>query len=596
MKSRRRLVVLALVTASAFVTLLGQLWNLQIVGGERLRELSERNRVRVRAVPAPRGILYDRHGLPLVENRPTFTLSLVPREIENREAVLGTLASLLKIHVEELAERLEGVPPNSYRPIRIRRNLDPQEVARLEEWRLALPGVVVEAEPQRVYQDGRFAAHLLGYLREASEAELKGRGRRPGDLVGQSGLERLLDDVLRGRDGGEEFEVDAQGRQVQVLRREEPTSGAHVITTVDRRIQEVAERAMAGRIGAVVVLDPRNGDLLALVSTPSFNLDAFTGPLDRESWLRLIKDPTTPLLNRVFQGEYAPGSLFKLVVAAAALQEGLFTPFDRLSCPESFEIGRSRFRNWQEGNQGAMTLYEALVRSCNTFFYQLGLKVGVERMAQYARAFGFGSPVGIAFPGERVGLVPTPEWRRVTTRAGWFPGDTVNIAIGQGELLATPLQVARFMAALATDGILWKPRLVTRVQDHAGRILRQEPSETSGRVELSPLVFQFLRRALAGVVNDGGTGQGARLADVEVGGKTATSQHTPGRGGRGRDHAWFAALAPVESPEVVVVVLVERGGMGGQVAAPLAGQILRGIFLEKSAALGESALGAGSGA
>jgi len=584
-KSRRRLVVLALVTASAFVTLLGQLWYLQVVGGERLRELSERNRIRVRAVPAPRGILYDRHGLPLVENRPTFTLSLVPREIENREAVLGTLASLLGVPAEELAERLEGVPPSSSWPVRVRRNLSPEEVARVEEWKLALPGVVVEAEPQRVYQDGRFAAHLLGYIREASEAELKEQGRRPGDLVGQSGLERLLDHVLRGRDGGEQFEVDAQGHPVQVLRREEPTPGAHVITTVDKRIQEVAERAMAGKNGAVVVLDPRSGDLLALVSAPAFNLDSFTGPLDRESWLRLIRDPATPLLNRVFQGEYAPGSLFKLVVAAAALQEGLFTPFDRLQCPESVEIGRSRFRNWEKVDQGSMTLYEALIHSCNTFFYQMGLRVGIERMAHYARAFGFGSPVGIMFPGERAGFVPTPEWKKATSRGGWFPGDTANTAIGQGQVLVTPLQVARFMAVLASDGILWKPRLVNRVQDHAGQIIRTEPSLAAGRVGLSPLVFQFLRRALSGVVNDGGTGQGARLADVEVGGKTATSQNAAGRNRGAGDHAWFAAIAPVESPEVVVVVLVEHGGMGGQVAAPLAGQILRGIFLERRAAL-----------
>jgi len=585
-KSRRRLVVLAAVTASAFVTLLGQLWNLQVVGGERLRDLSERNRIRVRAVPAPRGILYDRHGIPLVENRPSFTLSLVPRDIENRETVLSTLASLLKVRVAELAERLDGVPATSAWPVRVRRKLSAEEVARLEEWRLALPGVLVEAEPQRVYQDGGFAAHLLGYLREASDAELKERGRRPGDLVGQSGFERLLDDVLRGRDGGEQFEVDAQGRQLQVLRREEPIPGAHVVTTVDRRIQEVAERAMAGKAGAVVVLDPRGGDLLALVSTPGFNLGAFAGPLDRDTWLKLVRDPNAPLLNRAFQGEYAPGSIFKLVVAAAALQEGLFTPFDRLPCPESFEIGRARFRNWEKVDRGPLTLYEALIHSCNTVFYQLGLKVGADRMAHYARAFGFGSPIGIMLAGERAGLVPTPEWKRATLKAPWYPGDTANTAIGQGPLLATPLQIARFMAALAADGVLWKPRLIDRVQDHEGRIRREERPEITGRVELSPLVFQFLGRALSGVVNDGGTGQEARLADVEVGGKTATSQVASKRNGRAVDHAWFAGFAPVHAPEVVVVVLVEHGGMGGHVAAPIARQIFRGIFHEKSAALG----------
>ena len=581
---RRRVVVLAGVAAVAFVGLLGQLWYLQVLEGGKLQEMSERNRIRVRPVAAPRGILFDRNGLALVDNRPAFTLSLIPREIDDRDTVMARLSVLLKIPMRELEEALERVPPDSFRPVRVRRGLTLEEVTKVEERKLELPGVVVEVEPERVYPTSTFAAHLLGYVREVSDDQMKQGRYRRGDMIGQSGLERLLDEHLRGRDGGERIEVDALGRPVQVMRREEPDPGAQVITTVDRRIQEAAERAMVGRSGAVIVMDPRNGDVLAMTSSPAFELDRLTGNLDKEEWLKVIRDPLTPLMNRALQSQYAPGSVFKVVVAAAGLQEGSLTPMDRMYCNGEFHLGNWTFKDWKEGGHGHVDTRTALIHSCNIFFYQAGLKVGPAAIARYSEAFGLGAPSGIDLGGEKAGLVPFLDGRRRIDGRKWQAGDTVNMSIGQGQVLVTPIQVARMMSAVANGGVLWRPRLVQRVERVDGSLAYSSSSKMTGRVDLSPIVWAFLRQALAGVVNEGGTGGAARIPGVEVAGKTGTAQSVnKSDSAKGQDHAWFASFAPAQDPEVVVVVLVERGGKGGQVAAPIARQIYQAIFLEKVA-------------
>jgi len=581
---KRRVLSLAAVAGIAFVGLLGQLWYLQVLEGGKLQEMSERNRIRIRPVAAPRGILFDRNGLALVDNRPAFTLSLIPREIDDRDTVMARLSVLLKIPLSELQEALERVPPDSFRPVRVRRGLTLDEVTKVEERKLELPGVVVEVEPQRVYPTSTFAAHLLGYVREVSDDQMKQGRYRRGDMIGQSGLERLLDEYLRGRDGGERIEVDALGRPVQVMRREEPDPGAQVITTVDRRIQEAAERAMAGRSGAVVVMDPRNGDVLAMTSSPAFELDRLAGNLDKEEWLKVIRDPLTPLMNRALQSQYAPGSVFKVVVAAAGLQEGSLTPMDRIYCNGEFHLGQWTFKDWKEGGHGHVDTRTALIHSCNIFFYQAGLKVGPAAIARYAEAFGLGAPSGIDLGGEKAGLVPFADGRRRVDGRKWQAGDTVNMSIGQGQVLVTPMQVARMMSAVANGGVLWRPRLVQRVERVDGSLAYSSSSKMTGRVDLSPIVWAFLRHALSGVVNEGGTGGAARIPGIDVAGKTGTAQSVnKSDAAKGQDHAWFASFGPAQDPEVVVVVLVERGGKGGQVAAPIARQIYQAIFLEKVA-------------
>jgi penicillin-binding protein 2 len=584
---RVRLRLLATVLGVGFLAVAVQLAYLQILSGERLAALSDKNRIRLRPIVAPRGILFDRTGLPLVDNRPAFTLVVVPRDVPDLGALVDRLAGLVQTPASELRERLGRVSSDSPWPLRLLRGLTLEEVARIEEWRLDLPGVTVEVEPQRAYPGVRFAAHLLGYVREASDQDLGRSGLRRGDLVGQTGLERLHDEHLRGRDGGEQVEVDAYGRLIRVLDRQEPVSGAHMHTTIDRRIQQAAEDALGARAGAVVVMDPRNGDVLALTSHPAFPVERFSRPLDRETWLELVQDPTRPLLNRAVQGVYPPGSLFKVVVAAAALQSQVITPFDRLACARQWVFGGRPYHNWEDHDRGALTLHEAIQFSCNTFFYQLGLKVGPERIAQMAEEFGLGRVTNSGLTGERAGLVPSPAWKREALKDKWHPGDTVSLAIGQGLITVTPIQMARLMAAVANGGTLWKPRLVDRVVTPDGRLIREQAPEIQGRVEMAPVVFEFLREALGAVVAEG-TGKQARVPGVRVGGKTGTAQthefrSDADRKRRDQDHAWFAGFAPVDEPQVVVVVFAERAGLGGQVAAPIARDILKAVFLEKVA-------------
>jgi len=587
----RRIRLLAVVLALGFLAIASQVAYLQLVSGDYLAALSDKNRIRLRTVTAPRGILFDRTGLPLVENRPAFTLAVVPRDAEDLPAVLERLAQLLRLPAAELHDRFARIPRDSPWPVRLQRGLTLDEVSRIEEWRLDLPGVAVEVETQRAYPSTRFAAHLLGYVREVSEADLaRGRFRR-GDLVGQSGLERLYDEYLRGRDGAEQTEVDAHGRPIRVLQRQEPVSGAHVHTTIDRRIQEAAEQALGPRNGAIVVMDPRTGDLLALVSNPAFPVERFTGPIDRETWLGLVEDPGRPLLNRAIQGEYQPGSLFKIVVAAAALQSQLFTPFDRLSCPKEWWFGGRAYHNWEDHDRGALTVYEALKFSCNTFFYQLGLKIGPERIAKMSEEFGLGRLTDSGLIGERPGLVPSPAWKKRALKDKWHAGDTVSLAIGQGLITVTPLQLARLMAAVANGGTLYKPRMVVRVKAPDGMPLAAEGPVEQGRVEVAPVVLDYLRQALWAVVNEGGTGKGAMIPGIGIAGKTGTAQtrefkSDAERKRRDQDNAWFAAFAPVEDPQVVVIVFAERAGLGGQVAAPIAREVFKAIFLEKVAAAG----------
>jgi penicillin-binding protein 2 len=583
--------VMAGIAITALLLIVCQLWYLQVLEGGRFQEASDKNRIRVRPIAAPRGILFDRKGLPLVDNRPAFTLSLIPRELERdpikRDATLGRVAALLQIPFAELQEAVTKVSADSILPVRVRRGLTMDDVARVEEWKLELPGVIVEVEPQRAYPNSRFAAHLLGYVREANDEQLKQGRYRRGDMVGQSGLERLLDEFLRGKDGGERIEVDALGRQMRMIQSTEPHPGAQVVTTIDRRIQEAAEKAMEGHAGAVVVMDPRNGDVLAMVSTPAFEIDRFTGTIERNAWLRVIQDPEHPLLNRTIQTQYAPGSVFKIVVAAAGLQEGTIVPTDRTHCTGEFHLGEWTFKDWKAGGHGSVDLLGAIRESCNVFFYEKGLKIGGPVIAKYASAFGLGEATQIDLPGEKLGLIPQPKLRRDKRVGGWHAGETVNMSIGQGAVLVTPMQVARFMSAVANGGVLWKPRLVQRIERADKGVVWSDGGSVTGHVELSPMVWAFLRQSLWSAVNDErGTGAGARIAGLDIAGKTGTAQMiAKSKAEKGQDHAWFASFAPVGEPEVVVVVLVERGGKGGQVAAPIARKVFNAIFMEKVASV-----------
>ena len=585
---QRRIIAIAGVVSLGLFAIIGQLWYLQVLEGGRFLDASDKNRIRIRPIAAPRGILFDRNGIPLVDNRPAFTLSIIPRELDNKDAVLGRLSTLLGLPYQELVDAVGRVSADSFLPVRIRRGLTMEDVAKVEEWKLELPGVIVEVEPQRAYPTSRFAAHLLGYVREANDEQMKQGRYRRGELVGQTGLERLLDEFLRGRDGGERIEVDAMGRPIRIVTQTEPHPGAQVVTTIDRRIQEVAEKAMEGKAGSVVVMDPRNGDVLALVSTPAFPIDAFTGNIDRGAWLRLIQDPQHPLLNRASQAVYPPGSVFKIILMAAGLQEGSITPMDRVQCPGHFEYGGRTWKDWKKEGHGTVDLRRGIAQSCDVYFYQQGLKIGGAAIAKYAKAFGLGGPTGIELGTEKIGLIPEPKARVKGDKSrAWSGGDTLNMSIGQGAVLVTPMQVARMMSAVANGGVLWKPRLVQRIERPEQGVVFRDAGQVNGHVELSPVVWALIKDGLWAVVNDWGTGGAAKIPGLDVAGKTGTAQTIANsKSERGEDHAWFASFAPAKDPQAVVVVLVERGGHGGDAAAPIAKKIYEAIFYEKVAFAG----------
>jgi penicillin-binding protein 2 len=586
---QRRIIAIAGVVTLGLLAIIGQLWYLQVLEGGRFLDASDKNRIRIRPIAAPRGILFDRNGVPLVDNRPAFTLSIIPRELDNRDAVLGRLSTLLGLPYQELVDAVGRVSADSFLPVRIRRGLTMEDVAKVEEWKLELPGVIVEVEPQRAYPTSRFAAHLLGYVREASDEQMKQGRYRRGELVGQTGLERLLDEFLRGRDGGERIEVDAMGRAIRIVTQTEPHPGAQVVTTIDRRIQEVAEKAMEGKAGAVVVMDPRNGDVLALVSTPAFPIDAFTGNIDRSAWVRLVQDPLHPLLNRASQAQYPPGSVFKIVLMAAGLQEGSITPMDRIHCPGHFDYGGRTWKDWKKEGHGTVDLRRGIAQSCDVYFYQQGLKIGGTAIAKYAKAFGLGATTGMELGTEKPGLIPEPKPRIKGDKKSrpWTGGDTLNMSIGQGAVLVTPMQVARMMTAVANGGVLWKPRLVQRIERPEQGVVFRDPGQVNGHIELSPVVWALIHDGLWAVVNEWGTGGAAKIAGLDIAGKTGTAQIIANsKSEKGEDHAWFAAFAPVKDPQAVVVVLVERGGHGGEAAAPIARKIFNAIFYEKVAVAG----------
>ena len=584
---QRRIISIAAAVTLGFLVIIGQLWYLQVLEGGRFLDASDKNRIRVRPIAAPRGILFDRNGVPLVDNRPAFTLSIIPREVDNRETVLGRLSTLLGLPYQELVDAVDRVSADSFLPVRIRRGLTMDDVAKVEEWKLELPGVIVEVEPQRAYPTSRFAAHLLGYVREANDEQMKQGRYRRGELVGQTGLERLLDEFLRGRDGGERIEVDAMGRPIRLVQQTDPHPGAQVVTTIDRRIQELAEKAMEGKAGSVVVMDPRNGDVLALVSTPAFEIDLFTGNIDRDAWVRLVQDPQHPLLNRASQAQYPPGSIFKIVLMAAGLQEGSITPMDKVHCTGQFHYGDRTWKDWKKEGHGTVDLRRGIAQSCDVYFYTQGLKIGGTAIAKYAKAFGLGGPTGIELGSEKLGLIPEPKPRKDKKTRAWTGGDTLNMSIGQGAVLVTPMQVARMMSAVANGGVLWKPRIVQRIERPEQGVVFRDPGHVNGHVELSPVVWAMIRDGLWAVVNDGGTGGQARIPGLDVAGKTGTAQTIANsKSEKGQDHAWFAAFAPAKAPEVVVVVLVERGGHGGDAAAPIARKIFNAIFFEKVAMVG----------
>ncbi|MCH7600331.1 MAG: penicillin-binding protein 2 [Myxococcales bacterium] len=593
--------VIAAVLILTFFTFSLRLFQLQIVEGAHLRSRSEQNFVRTVRLEAPRGDIVDREGRILASTRPAYRVQIIPNELHRGDRTFRALSQILGEAPGEISKRV-GHPTGRrrFQPVVLRGDLGYERFAQVESHRYALPGVVTNIGPRRHYVEDDLAAHLLGTIGEVGTRQLalpQFSDYIAGEIVGQFGLEAEFEAHLRGHAGGRNLVVDVAGREIELLDEIKPIPGGRVVLTLDLDLQRVAEEAFRSsdpevpdHMGALVAIDPSNGEILALVSLPSYDPNSFAGGIDSKTWDQLISDPWKPLRNRAVSGEYAPGSTYKAVIAAAGLAEEEITQEEEIFCPGYYRMGRRVYRCWKRGGHGDVAMEQALKESCDVYFYNLGVRLGIDRMAHYAKGFGFGRATGINLAAERAGLIPTMEWKRRVKGEEWIKGETVSAAIGQGYNLVTPIQLAVAYAAIANGGRVLRPQLVKRFETWDREVLKIMIPEERSRVPVSREIIEVVRDALIAVVEgERGTGGRARVPGIIVAGKSGTTQVVsldlvkdlePEEIPIGyRDHALFVAFAPAMEPEIVVVALVEHAGKGGgTVAAPIVQKVLARYF------------------
>jgi len=558
-------------------------WKIQVLDHEKYWKMAEANRLRELTILAPRGLILDRQRVVLADNSPGFKVSLIREGIKDYQSVIDRISSLLEIDKEELKNRIERyrfLP--AFEPVVIKDNLRLDEVALIEARKEEFPELRLEVEPKRFYPFDQAAAHLLGYLQEVSVDEIKANPERRwhgGEMVGKAGLEKQYNDYLTGQDGKLVEMVDSLGYSRGEVNRIEPQKGKDLILPIDFDLQKRAEELLQDKEGAIVALDPRSGECLVWASSPAFDPNRFITRFSPGEWLSIINDPGKPLENRVIRGLYSPGSIFKIVMALTALDTGVITENTTFYCSGTVEIYGKEFSCWFKPGHGSLNLPEAIKNSCNVYFYNLGKRININTIASHARLLGLGQKTGVDMPGEKEGLVPSSDWKRKVLGQAWFPGETISVAIGQGPLLVTPLQIAAMTACVANRGISIIPKLVKTKE---GEVERK-------KVDLAPDIFEKVIEGMWRSVNDGGTGHGAYQPGFDICGKTGstqivsreTAERLAQKGGEVKKaHSWFTGFAPRTNPQIVVTVLIEYGGMGGQTAAPIAGEIFK-MYREK---------------
>ncbi len=575
-----------------FVFLVLYFWKIQVLDHEKYWEKSEANRIREVIIPPQRGLIMARDGTILARNVGSYKVSIIRENCEDFEDSLQKIAVLLDLEVEELRERIDKYKSFPlFRPIIIKDNLTLQEVSRVEARRLEMPELLLQAEPKREYPYGTFASHVLGYLQEISPEELQTKAyeqRRPGDLVGKTGIEKQVEDRLFGTEGHLLEIVNSLGRVMGKVSEEKSIPGETVWLTLDVNLQQTAEEILEGREGAVIVMDPQSGGVLAWASYPNFNPNKFINRFTPEEWTDLRDNPDYPLQNRAIRGLYAPGSVFKLTMGLAALQSRTITEKTSFQCNGLVYIYRQPRHCWYEPGHGRMTLIPAIKNSCNIFFYQTGRLMEIDTISLYGKLLGLGVKTGIDIPGEYEGLLPTTEWKKTARDEPWYPGDTISVAIGQGPMMVTPLQVAVHTAIIANRGESVVPYLIDNRSSGREGILNNRSSSSNPRVSIDEIHFEKVIQGVWMAVNDGGTAAAARVPGFDVCGKTGSTQ-VIGREEEKRlaeqniefkTHSWFTGFAPKDNPRVVVTVLIEYGGGGGTTAAPLSKKLFE-LFKEK---------------
>ena len=593
---KKKIRVFAILVIFVFICLSMRIWYLQILKWQYLTGLSENNRVRMVSLPAYRGTIKDRNGETLVSIRPSFNLYITPEDAGDSGSSLDLLAKKIKFKRGKLKKSIGR--EKSFKDILIKADISREEVAFIEENNMRLPGIKIKAEPLRNYVYKDLMSHTLGYLGEISKSKLKNTNNlfySQGDFVGKNGLENIFESTLRGKKGNKEVEVDVSGRELKTIRRLPSESGNNLILTLDVKVQAELEKAMTSTPekivnGSAVVIKVQTGEILAIASKPTFDPNEFAEGITSGSWRKLINDEMHPLQNRSIHSQYPPGSTYKIAVAYAALEEGVIDPETTIYCPGHFKLGRGRYRCWKKSGHGAVNLHDALVQSCDVYFYTLGHRMGIDTLARYAKKFGFGTPAGIGLSREKSGLVPSTQWKLKNRKKAWLLGETISASIGQGYNLVTPLQQANMMAAVANGGMLLKPYIVKRIEEPGGTTIKEFFPEIRGQIAGSSENLEVIRKALRDVVNGvRGTGKRSRLKNIIVSGKTGTVQVVRMKSNeelekedevpyKYRDHAWFVAFAPYEKPEIAVAVLVEHGGHGGTTAAPIAKKVFKKYF------------------
>jgi len=592
---KQRITGVIICALAAFVVLFIRLIYLQVIMGDEFRRLSLNNSIRLQSIDPPRGRLYDRNNDLLVDNRPAFDVNITLKDAQPLYRTLEKLSQYLKTPADTLLSQITQTQnASAYKPRLLKQDVGRDTLAAIEVNKYDLPGVSVNVNLRRHYIHERKAAHLIGYLSEISPAELKSGAypdSRSGDLIGKFGTEKVYENSLRGKRGGRQVEVNANGLVVRILKTVDAEPGHNVFLTIDQQLQHRTEELLDGVVGAAVAIEPASGQILALASSPSFDQNSFVGGITHERWDSLISNPFKPMSNRALQGEYPPGSTYKIITALAGLEEGVIDEKTIFYCPGYYRFGNRAYRCWKKSGHGRVELIKAIEESCDVFFYQVGQSLGVDRLAWYAKAFGLGTPTGINLDQEAHGLIPTAAWKKKRTGEPWQAGETLSIAIGQGFNLATPLQMAVLVAAVANGGNLYRPMILDRIQMVDGQILQKNEAKLIGKLPVSPSNLDLVKLGLWKVVNGAnGTARGSRLADIDISGKTGTSQVISRKEDEMlaeedmpvhlRAHAWFVAYAPSEKPIIAVAVVIEHGEQGSGAAAPIAREMIK-TYLRK---------------
>lgn len=600
--NRKPLAGLAVILAVLLSILCLRLFDLQVASGQRNLTLAEGNRIRGRVIRAPRGVIYDRNKEALVRNQASYDVTvipqLLPRSREERQAVYVRLNQLIGVPIDEIVAKAEkdGLPQNL--PQLVVPNLDREKALLLDQSSASLPGFALDINPVRETLAGSLMPHLLGYTNRISPAELeKVEGYLPTDYIGKLGIERQYEQILRGQSGSEQTEVDAEGRPIKILASKPAVAGSDLVLTIDRGLQSKLSEAIARQINAAgsrrgsgVALNPNTGEVLALVSLPGYDNNLFSRGISQADFNSLNQDPAQPLFNKAVAGAYPTGSIIKPLVAAAALQERVISTSTTVNDTGSLEVTHQydasikyTFRSYDPGGLGLVNVTRAIMQSSNIFFYTIGggfgpiSGLGVDRLVGYYQKFGLGSATGIDLPDETKGRVPTPEWKQRVKKEAWFTGDTYNMAVGQGDTLASPLQMAVATAAVANGGTVIKPHLLKQVLDSRGNVIKETKPEPLREGFIAPAHINTVREAMRGVVSQGtACCLIEKEVKVPVAGKTGTAETDPT--GKRKAHAWFSAFAPYNDPQIVMVVLIENSGEGSQFAAPAVRETLAWYF------------------